>query len=213
MPPSLLLTNFGNVDESLAQARTMKGALTGHPHHYFNPLPGYLASLEQFGAVIDRLQAAHEAVQNRELQKMQERNDAHAELKKIMTRYVQYAELVADGDVPLLQSLGMRQRRAPAKSGLSLQVAAPQLTVSHAGRRTVTCKSRSVKGAFSYQVQFTDGDPSVEANWKEGPPPSAHASNIEITGLTSGREHSFRMRAIGSTQPGPWSATVTIMVL
>lgn len=213
MAPSFVITNFGNVVQTLGTARTMKAALTGHPDPLFNPLPHFLASLDDFGAGIDRLQVAYDGVQKRNLQLVPERNAAHIDLKKMMTKYVKYGDLVADGNIAILQSIGAPLRAVAGKSGFLLQVGTPQLAVVHAGRGGVYCKSKSVKGAFSYQIQFTDGDPGVEANWKDWSVPSAHASSILINGLTSGKEYSFRMRAIGSTQPGPWSAPVTIMIL
>ena len=69
-----------------------------------------------------------------------------------------------------------------------------------------------VKGAKSYDISICQGDPSIEANWKHCGV-GTKASRLLVEGLVPGTTYWFRVRAIGSKGPGPWSQFVCIMAL
>ena len=70
----------------------------------------------------------------------------------------------------------------------------------------------SVAGAASYEVDLAKGDPTAEASWHDAGN-FASCSHIELTGLTPGQVYWVRLRAIGSSGPGPWSDPVSTMVV
>jgi hypothetical protein len=73
-------------------------------------------------------------------------------------------------------------------------------------------KITSVKTAKSYLMEFCEGDPTVESNWKFcGVYPTC--SNMLIKDLVPGRVYSFRIRALRTSGPGPWSSYVTLMAI
>ncbi|HRH39974.1 MAG TPA: fibronectin type III domain-containing protein, partial [Flavobacteriales bacterium] len=59
------------------------------------------------------------------------------------------------------------------------------------------------RGHRIYELQYTDGDPLVEANMK--PLAMLSANRYLATGLESHKAYSFRVRAIGAAGIGPWS--------
>lgn len=66
-------------------------------------------------------------------------------------------------------------------------------------------------GAKSYQVQMTQGDPSVEDNWKLATT-SVSSSHIPLEGIAPAQTYWFRIRAIGSGGEGVWTDPVSVIV-
>jgi hypothetical protein len=66
--------------------------------------------------------------------------------------------------------------------------------------------------ARTWELQITDGDPTVEANWGLAGM-FFHSSDMEVTGKEGGKIYSFRVRASGPGGTSPWSPISTIRVL
>lgn len=66
-----------------------------------------------------------------------------------------------------------------------------------------------VLGAKGYQIWVSDGDPSIESNWRLFES-SSTCRGIILTGLDRGSFHWVRVRAIRGNQTGPWSAAISL---
>jgi hypothetical protein len=122
----------------------------------------------------------------------------------------------------MIQLAAQEDSTLAARAGIAtpekVPVSSPALTaptnlrIWHAGKHgAVNSKYGRVKGAKSYLVEICEGDPTIEANWKFGAVSTTCTMLIE--GLVPGTVYSFRIRAIRSTGPGPWSSIVTLMAI
>jgi hypothetical protein len=198
--------------ELIAKARAIKAMLTNNPA-FPVPWPPFVRSLDDLDAAIIRLEQSYYDALNHDVQKVALRKTAHEELKIILRNIATYVQLVANGDETLLKTSGFDLRHPQPKSKSPGPLTAPIVTVKRGKESgTFLVKASIVAYALSYEVQITEGDPTVEENWKEFDT-VGRASRIWIHGLTRGREYSIRVRAIGANGRGPWSLICTEIAL
>jgi hypothetical protein len=217
-PPSseqlpTLSTNFTgwNAAATVAYARKFVAKLTGHPN-FPEPWPSWVASLGQLTEKGNALEAASLEAESRDTFKVAQRNALNKDLQKDLRSSILHVEMVAQGNLELITSLGLNQRHAPIKRRTPLPMLAPQLTVTQSKKsgfldgKVVMCP-----GARMFLVQITDGDPSVEANWVRVDIFSKQL--FEVGGREPGKTYYLRARCYGPSGTGPWSAIVTIISL
>ena len=121
--------------------------------------------------------------------------------------------MVAQGDLSILATTGYDLRRDIVRTGGVDPLPAPSgFQVSH-GVLTGTLNAQVTRlaGAGSYEVQSTQGDPGIEANWQHLLS-SKNASHILLSGLTPGQTYWFRVRAVGNHGDGVWTDPLCIIV-
>jgi hypothetical protein len=135
-------------------------------------------------------------------------------LTALLKRLAPYLELVAQGDTNILTTTGFDLRRDIIK-GTSVDIlpAPVDFRVNH-GQKSGTLEIHTARSpnAGSYDVQTTQGDPTVEANWQHAAT-SKTSSHIKLEGLNPAQTYWVRLRAIGSHGPGIWTDPICIIVI
>lgn len=148
--------------------------------------------------------------------KIATRNTAREELTVMFVNLAPYLQTTAGYDRATLGLTGYdlkKDTRTTPPESETMQ--APQdLRLSH-GKFSgmIMAGARRVPGSGSYETQFCEGDPAVEANWKHATA-LAGSTHHEIPGLPVGKVIYVRMRAIfGKKGPGAWSDVAGIVVI
>ncbi|MBU5613509.1 fibronectin type III domain-containing protein [Geomonas azotofigens] len=210
MPNDKVIISFPSaIAAFLELARRVLMALTGNPNF---PEPWVGCSLAELEDCVGRLQRAVDESKYHDSQKIKYRNQVKDETKRVLRKIANYVQLVAADNILALQSSGFsfQKERRTLHPG---QLPFPDITLKHGERRgSIIAKARALPGAGSYEVQLTDKDPNIEANWA-GYCNVKTCSKITINDLASGQNYWVRMRGIFSAGAGDWSTPVTIMSL
>lgn len=209
LTPKLISTYPTAIHEFIGLARRVKNSLTGNPNF---PEPWVGCSLEELSTSLDILQQATDDAQNHDSLKVKHRDKAKADTSGIMRKIAKNVELMADGNLAMLQTSGFEVQKE-RRLGPVGHLPPPDAYLKHGERRGMFyLKGKAVPGAGSYQVQITDKDPSIEENWGTYGT-VMHCSSVEINGRTSGQNYWVRIRSIGAAGAGEWSTPITIMSL
>lgn len=126
---------------------------------------------------------------------------AEADLDAALVSFAAHVESASGGDKAKILSSGLGVKGESAPIGPLPQVEGLESSAGEA-EGTVNLRWSPVKGAKTYEVQ-TCPDPITTAGWRTvGLPTKA---SLAVDGLPSGGRCWFRVRAIGSAGPGPWS--------
>jgi hypothetical protein len=189
----------------------VKFDLTDHPV-IKEPFPPYVPSLQKIGDGADVLETALHASVTRDSGKIALKNQYCLELQKDLGMLAKHVELVAQGDLTVLQTAGFPLKQMRGKPAPRIVPDAPELIVTHAKMTGafVCTVTKGCKGG-STEVEITESDPTVEGNWRRA---GAYAlSKFELTGYQPTTRYWLRARCVGSGGTGPWSAPVTIICL
>ena len=210
--PISLSTNFTgwNAAKVVAYARKFVAKLTDHDS--FPTWPPWVASPVQLTEKCNTLETADLDAESHDMYKILRRNTLNKELKKDLKGSIQHVELVAQGNVALLHSLGLNMRGIPVRRNLPLAMLAPQLTVVQ-GKESGVLDGKVIKcpGTQLVEVQINEGDTSVEENWVKVD--FFSRQNFQVRGRVPGKTYSLRARCYGRNGNGPWSAIVTLISL
>lgn len=126
---------------------------------------------------------------------------AEADLDTSLVAFAAYVESASGGDPQKILSSGLAIKGPNTPIGPMPQVQGLDSAASvEAGR--IILRWTAVKGAKTYEVQ-TCPDPITTTGWTGvGLPTKA---TLTVDGLPSGGRCWFRVRAVGSAGPGPWS--------
>jgi len=195
----------------IAYSRKFIAKVTGQAA-FPEPWPPWVASLGLLAEKNNALEAVSLEAESHDKYKLAQRNALTAELKKMLKGALQYVELAAQGNAELMHSLGLTMKRVPVRRAAPLPMLAPLLTVTQ-GTKSGSLEGRVVMcpGAKMFQVQITDADPSVEANWVKVDIFSKQF--FEVGGREPGKTYYLRARCYGPSGTGPWSAIVTVISL
>ena len=207
------ITNFPkNVLELLTFARGIKVSLS-ESEYFQQKSAEFEAEMLKLSELIDLLQVADEAAFTRDRNKMAHRDKVRDELIAQLQRVAKHVELAVNSDVAKLKTSGFLVYEAKNhRTGKRPPTGVPVVELSHGELPgTMIVKARSVPGTRIYELQITDRDPSVEANyWVHGLHPS---SRVDVAGLTSGSNYWARMRCYGVNGAGAWSLPVVLRML
>lgn len=201
-----------NVPELLTLSKGIRVSLS-ESAAFQQKSPEFVEDLTKLSELIDVVQAADEAAYTKDTNKRAYRDKVREELIAQLQRVAKHVELAANGEVAKLRSSGFLVYEAKNhRTGNHLTIGIPLPVLSHGKLSgTMSVKTKSVPGTRLYELQLTDRDPSVEANyWVHGLHPTAH---IDVAGLTPGNNYWARMRCYGANGAGAWSPPVALRML
>lgn len=208
-----LITTFPKiVSELVTFSRGVKVNLSASMD-YQQKSAEFESEVAKLSELIDRLVVADEAARTKDITKVAYRDKVRDELIAQLLRVAKHVELTAGGDVATLRSSGFLVYEAKNhRAGNHHDIGFPLPVLSHGKLPgTMVVKAKSVRGSRMYELQLTDKDPSVEANyWVHGLHPS---SRIDVGGLISGINYWARMRCYGTSGAGAWSPPVSLRML
>jgi hypothetical protein len=112
----------------------------------------------------------------------------------------------------LLLNTGFEAAPVPKSAVQRALEAVALVTLTHGTHPGIVyAKVPRVRYAKGYEVYYTEGDPTVEENWKFQA--THYTSSMEIGGLEGGKIYSFKIRAANSAGKGPFSPIGTIRAL
>jgi hypothetical protein len=163
-------------------------------------------------AYTDYLDSYHAALTHDNL-KIALRNSARLALTELLKRLIPYLELVAQGNTHILATTGYELRKDIVRGVNADILPAPDnFKVTHGAKRgSFDIHIAKLQGAGSYEVQITQGDIAIEANWSHALT-SLSSSHILLEGLTPGQAYWVRLRGIGIAGPGVWTEPVNLIV-
>ena len=185
--------------QKIAFARRIIVEMTNNPN-----FPAPSPDLGTMSGVAVALESAYAAAQSARqtaktltaAQKMKE-----AALERAISQQANYVDSASGGDKAKIESSGFAARSESSPVGLP---SIPQELMVRNGELpgTVALKWKPVRGARSYVIEFAAASGTPTA-WMQLAITSKarHASN----GLISGTRYWFRVAAVGSAGPGPWS--------
>ena len=188
--------------QKIAFARQIVVEMTNNPN-FPSPSPDLKAMLAAANALETAYAAAQSARQAAKgLTAAQKSKECALELA--IAQQANYVDSVSAGDKAKIESSGFFARSASTPIGLP---AVPlELAVRNGDpANALTLKWKPVRGARSYVIEFAAGSESPTA-WLQLAITSKakHVAN----GLVSGTRYWFRVAAVGSSGPGPWSDSV-----
>lgn len=219
MSTNKLIVAFRPLSEAGFQLRynAIIAGLTDHPRvpePYPPPVPG-LAQLHQ---QIEEYHTAHLAVQRRDLSQLHKREETRERLTNSLQRVAAYVELLADGDLELLQSSGFEVRRDPGRplgsgGAAGKFIAAPKDFRVGVGPRagSLQVDATRQRSAIAYEIQISRGDPTVEEGWEQVLIVQS-VRRVVVDKLLPGPTW-VRLRAVrpgGAT--GPWTTPISVIV-
>ena len=177
--------------------------------------PLTVANITTFKDKIDTYQSAYEGAIHLDRRFIAQRiaacNDAGVTWQKI----VNYACATIEDNTALLELMGVAtaksQRTSLAKAPAEL-LAPDFMVVNLDPKGAVRASCSRERRRYTYEVWFTEGDPRVEEGWSHKKS-FGDCAKMDMEGLQSGKEYSFRCRIIGrDNAAGPWSHTLTMVV-
>ena len=210
-----LIISFSSLSGSafLTKAGTIVDALRNNPD-FPEPWPPQVPSFAQLEAAYNTFRDDLHASASGDRSKANQRDASRAVLDTYLKTLAPYLEMVAQGDTTKLLRTGYDLRKDPVRGVNSDPPPAPSGFTAKHGKvsQSVTLHATLVPGAVSYEADYTDGDPSDGTSWKDAGT-FASCNHIDIAGLTPGKIYWFRIRAINSNRPGPWTDPASLMVI
>ncbi|MFO1439978.1 MAG: fibronectin type III domain-containing protein [Verrucomicrobiaceae bacterium] len=196
--PKLNLRGLSTL-QKVQKTNDIVAALTGNTN-FTTPSP----TLAAVTASSDGLSAAYSAREDARMTLdekqtlLENAEDGHDTVLNLLMAYVENA---SGGDEAKILSAGFEVKGRPTPVGEMPQVDGLDSIIGDAEGRVIL-RWKSIKGAKSYEVQ-TCPDPISAAGWKAAG--ITTRASLTLDGLPTGGRCWFRVRAIGSAGPGPWS--------
>lgn len=168
-------------------------------------------TLEELEESHEANQATYNATAGGDPAKLKEHEAVRQLLNQRYNFFLGAVKLAATVKPDLLEIFGLDIPKSKKSSSISLLTSPLNPRIQH-GQESgqMILKVEPVKYAKCYGISICEGDPSLEENWRHYGV-GVKASKLEVAGLTPGKVYWFRVRAIGSHGPGPWSKYVSLM--
>lgn len=114
---------------------------------------------------------------------------------------------VVDPKIPERLGFGTSAEKAPSAAMILSEPRDLKMTYNNLGNPVISFSK--VLGARGYQIWISDGDPSIEANWRLCESATG-CRGIVLVGLDRATFHWVKVRAIRGKQVGPWSAAISL---
>ena len=200
--------------EAIVKTEPVVDAFTQEPYPIPGPIPSFLTVGPALRSAFEQLKEAQKGAETGDHMKTAARNALRIPYNQIIIDLADFVELASRKDPTLPYKAGLEYfwRKRSSTSHATAVLTAPTLTVVNGpDRGTVIGKATPVAGAKSYEMQYTYGDPTVESNWSYLKV-HGRASKMIIRALEAGRTCSLRVRGVGTSEPGPWSNYITLIV-
>ena len=210
-----LIISFEHLSEPdfLVKAETIITALTGNSH-YAEPWPPQAPSLAELTLALNTYKNDYHASLTRDTLKIAQRISSRQNLSDLLKRLPSYLEFIAQGDTSILATTGYDLRKNSVHNPSNEILSAPSdFRVSHGIKKgTLIVHVALLPDAGSYEVQITQGDPNVEANWQHATS-SLTSSQILLEELIPAQTYWIRIRGIGRNGSGAWAEPICIIVV
>jgi hypothetical protein len=209
-----LSVNFSgwNPQQTVAYTRKFVAKVKEHPS-FSGPWPMWVNSIEQLGHKADVLELADHDSGSRDKFKIAQRNALNEDLKNSLKTALQYVEMVAQGDISMLEPLDLLSRQAVSKKKIPLPALMPELKVTQS-KVSGVLQGYLMKcpGTVSVEIHICEGDPGLEENWARYGGINTK-SRFQITGRQPGKQYWVRGCCHGPTGTSAWSPIVSIISL
>jgi hypothetical protein len=185
--------------EKVQKTEDIVTALTANAS-FPTPIPS-LATMTGKADALSAAVSAREAAKMAFDEALTNLNTAEVDLDTSLTQLMAYVESASGGDEAKILSAGFEIKGKPSPVGAMPQVQGLDSSAGDAEGRIIL-RWKSVKGAKTYEIQ-TCPDPITAAGWKSAG--LTTKASLTLDGLPTGGRCWFRVRAIGSAGPGPWS--------
>ncbi|QWV91943.1 hypothetical protein KP004_11975 [Geomonas oryzisoli] len=198
-------------DASLsAKGKVIVTSMTDNPH-FKEPYPEGVTPLAQVKGTLESFDNACIEARSNAKQSVTLRKSLRAQFIKELGQMGGYVDLVAQGNIEILESSGFDYTKETTPSTVKHQAPCPDIVLSQGVKRGgIVGKAKSAPRARSCEFHITTGDPSVEGNWKHAAV-FGQFKNMELDGLTPGQQYALRMRWIMPEGPGPWTPPLFFM--
>ncbi len=214
MQPKLIVAfDRLNNAELLVKSGFIVASLTQNVN-YSEPWLPQMATLSDLTNAQIAYKTAYQDALSQDKSKVIHRNECRVVLIAMLKNMATYCELVAQGNVSILETSGYDLRRETTHINTYDPLPAPsdfRLTQG-AFSGTIDLDLSRLAGSASYEVQTTQLDPTIDANWIHALW-SSTSSHIQLTGLIPGQSYWVRIRGIGANGVGLWSDPLHIMVV
>jgi hypothetical protein len=185
-----------------------------HPFHR-NNWPNWVPGWAEFRKHAESLGNAVKAAENKDREKVKERDQLHAEVLESITMNANYIVMRSrhEKDEGLLHNTGyVLKEKTKRNSGASIKDTPLDLKVK-AGPEPGSASVRFGKdpAAGSYQLNICKGKPAGEESWADQG--IYKSCRVTIQNLERASWYYFRVRSHGNNQASPWSAPVGIIVV
>ena len=210
-----LIISFDHLNEPdfLTKSGTIVSSVTtniNYPEPWLTQVP----NLTALALALNEYETAYHDAINKDVIKVGLRDNRRVTLTNMLKQLAPYFELIAQGSIAKLETTGYDLRNdLTHTSGIDPLPAPADFQLS---RNALPCildvKVSRLEGAGSYEVQLTELDPLIEANWKHVLS-SSTATHIQLDNLIPKKTYWVRVRAIGTNGAGVWTEPLSIVAL
>jgi len=200
-----LVLNTHKPDTEIAKdAVTVYDGLKDNPNFVNPPIP-----LDQLKAEIDTYASKIAAATDGGKQAIIDRNKQRETVQKMMYQLGHWVVANCKDDPGIFQSSGFQARSTTRTPPAPLPPAMIEKLENGDVSGEIRVKVKAIPKAIHFEMQYA----SIGADGKLGPwikvPPFTSSRSFPVTGLTSGTDYAFQVRALGRLGYTDWSDSVT----
>jgi hypothetical protein len=184
------------IPEKITKGRNILQKMTGNPS-FPNPTP----SLEDLATAVDALETAALDAADGAKSKIAIRRVKEKEFNRIVILLAHWIELVSDRNEALILSTGFDVKNPSAPNGVPMPPMDLRSMLS-GEHGVIQLQWKSVKPAYSYVVQYLQGD-NPNGEWIQKS--IITKASFRFDGLPSGQQFWFRVAAVGTSGQSGWS--------
>lgn len=186
-----------------------------HPFHGSN-WPDWVPGASKFRQHADLLASAVKAAENKDREKVKERDQTHADTLLSVSLNANYIVMRwhHEKDESLLHNAGyvVKERTKKGYAQTSIRHTPSDLKIKNGpDTGSVTVRFERDPAAGLYQLQICKGEPVGEESW--GDKGLYKSCRIVVNNLDRATWYYFRYRSHGDNETSPWSAPVGIIVV